>query len=101
MDYERGYNEGMKTIAVQAGGRSSRMGEDKALIQLAGKPLIEYVLDRIHGLADEILITTNQPEALAYLDLRMVGDEIPGAGALNGLKTALSAALGEMTLVLS
>ena len=101
MDYERGYNEGMKTIVVQAGGRSSRMGEDKALIQLAGTPLIEYVLDRIHGLADEILITTNRPEALAYLDLRMASDEIPSAGALNGLKTALSAALGEMILVLS
>jgi len=91
----------MITIAVQAGGKSSRMGEDKALIHLAGIPLIERVLARIGGLADEILITTNRPETLAHLNLRMVGDEVPGAGALHGLKTALDAARGEIILVLS
>jgi len=91
----------MITIAVQAGGKSSRMGEDKALIRLAGIPLIERVLARIDGLADEILITTNRPETLAHLNLRMVGDEVPGAGALPGLKTALSAARGDVVLILS
>ena len=91
----------MITIAVQAGGKSSRMGEDKALIRLAGIPLIERVLARIDGLADEILITTNRPETLAHLNLRMAGDEVPGAGALHGLKTALDAARGELVLVLS
>jgi molybdopterin-guanine dinucleotide biosynthesis protein A len=91
----------MITIAVQAGGKSSRMGEDKALIRLGGIPLIERVLTRIDGLADEILITTNRPETLAHLNLRMAGDEVPGAGALHGLKTALSAARGEVVLILS
>lgn len=91
----------MITIAVQAGGKSSRMGEDKALIRLAGTPLIERVLGRVAGLADEILITTNRPETLAHLNLRMAPDEVPGAGALHGLKTALSAARGEIVLVLS
>lgn len=91
----------MITIAVQAGGKSSRMGEDKALIRLAGIPLIERVLARIDGLADEILITTNRPETLAHLNLRMVGDEVPGAGALHGLKTALRAARSDIVLVLS
>jgi molybdopterin-guanine dinucleotide biosynthesis protein A len=91
----------MITIAVQAGGKSSRMGEDKALIRLGGIPLIERVLTRIDGLADEILITTNRPETLAHLNLRMVGDEVPGAGALHGLKTALSSARGEVVLILS
>lgn len=91
----------MITIAVQAGGKSSRMVEDKALIRLAGIPLIERVLARIDGLADEILITTNRPETLTHLNLRMAGDEVPGAGALPGLKTALSAARGEVVLVLS
>ncbi|MBE9478393.1 MAG: molybdenum cofactor guanylyltransferase [Chloroflexi bacterium] len=91
----------MITIAVQAGGKSSRMGEDKALIHLAGIPLIERVLARIDGLADEILITTNRPETLAHLNLRMAGDEVPGAGALHGLKTALATARGEIVLVIS
>ncbi len=91
----------MITIAVQAGGKSSRMGEDKALTHLAGIPLIERVLARIDGLADEVLITTNRPESLTHLNLRMAVDEVPGAGALHGLKTALSTAQGEVILVLS
>jgi molybdopterin-guanine dinucleotide biosynthesis protein A len=91
----------MITIAVQAGGKSNRMGEDKALIRLAGIPLIERVLGRIDGLADEILITTNRPETLTHLNLRMAPDEVPGAGALHGLKTALSVAQGDVVLVLS
>ena len=91
----------MITIAVQAGGKSSRMGEDKALIRLAGIPLIERVLTRIDGLADEILITTNHPGTLAYLNLRMAGDEVPGAGSLHGLKTGLAAARGEIVLAIS
>ncbi len=91
----------MITIAVQAGGRSSRMERDKALIPLAGRPLIEHVLERIEGLADEVLITTNRPEDYAYLGLRLAGDEHPGAGALEGLRTALRAARGAHVLVLA
>ena len=49
----------MLTIAIQAGGRSERMGGDKALLPLAGVPLIEHVLSRISGLGDELFITTN------------------------------------------
>ncbi len=95
------YNGGMLTIAIQAGGRSSRMGRDKALVQLDGKPLIEHVLQRSRDLGDEVLITTNHPESLAYLDIRMVSDRVPGAGALNGLETALRAAQGEHVLLLA
>jgi molybdopterin-guanine dinucleotide biosynthesis protein A len=89
------------TIAIQAGGRSSRMGSNKAFITLAGKPLIEHVLARVEGLGDEILITTNHPAEYGYLDKRLVPDLIPGAGALAGLRTALSAAAGTLVLVLA
>ncbi len=91
----------MITIAIQAGGRSSRMGRDKALIPLAGRPLIEHLLERVEGLAGEVLITTNRPEEYAYLGVRLAEDEHPGAGALEGLRTALHAARGEHVLVLA
>jgi molybdenum cofactor guanylyltransferase len=91
----------MITIAIQAGGRSSRMGRDKALLPLGGRPLIEHVIERVEGLGDEILITTNQPDEYAFLGLRMVGDQRPGAGALDGLLTALEAAGGERVLLLA
>lgn len=91
----------MLSIAIQAGGQSSRMGNDKALLPLAGKPIIEHILGRVDGLGDEIFITTNQPAGYAYLGIRLVADRHPGAGALEGLFTALSAAHGERTLVLA
>ena len=91
----------MITVAIQAGGRSSRMGRDKALLPLGGKPLIEHVIQRVAGLGDEVLITTNRPDDYAFLGLRMVGDRQPGAGALDGLLTALEAARGDRVLLLA
>ncbi len=91
----------MISLVIQAGGRSSRMGRDKGLVELAGKPLIEWVIGRIHDLGDETIITTNAPADYAYLGLRMAIDAEPGAGALPGLLTALQAARGEFALVVA
>ena len=91
----------MVTVAIQAGGQSSRMGQDKALVHLAGRPLIEHQLDRLRGLAGEILVTTNHPEAFAAFGVRTAADAEPGAGALAGLRTALQAARGETVLVVA
>ncbi len=77
------------------------MGRDKALLPLGGKPLIEHVLQRVAGLGDEVLITTNRPDDYAFLGLRMVSDRQPGAGALDGLLTALEAARGDRVLLLA
>lgn len=91
----------MITVAIQAGGRSSRMGQDKGLVPLASKPMIEHVVTRVGSLGDEVLLTTNNPEGYGYLGLKMVGDTRPGAGALPGLYTALSAATGDFVLVVA
>lgn len=91
----------MITIVIQAGGRSSRMGQDKALVPLAGKPMIEHVLANVEGLGDETVITTNQPEKYTYLGHRLVSDAVPGAGALPGLQTALQAAQGDFVLLVA
>jgi molybdopterin-guanine dinucleotide biosynthesis protein A len=82
----------MLSVVVQAGGQSSRMGEDKALKPFLGRPLIERVIERLQPVADELLITTNQPEAYAFLSLPLVTDIRPGRGPLGGLYTALVSA---------
>lgn len=82
----------MLTVAIQAGGESRRMGQDKALLPFLGKAMIERVIERVSHLADEVLITTNHPQEYAYLGLALYPDLIPGRGALGGLYTALSAA---------
>ena len=77
------------------------MGRDKGLVPVDGRPLISHLLARVAGLGDEILITTNRPEDYAFTGARLASDATPGAGALAGLSTALSAAHGETVLVLA
>lgn len=82
----------MVTLVIQAGGKSSRMGQDKGIMLLQGKPLVMHVIDRLQPIANEIIITTNQPEHYRFLNLPLVQDIIPDHGALGGLYTALHAA---------
>jgi molybdopterin-guanine dinucleotide biosynthesis protein A len=82
----------MLTLAIQAGGESSRMGSDKALLPFLGQPLISRLLSRLAWIADEVLVTSNQPEQYRFLGLTPFPDLLPGLGALGGLFTALSAA---------
>jgi molybdenum cofactor guanylyltransferase len=82
----------MLTVAIQAGGQSSRMGEDKALKPFLGRPLIQRVIERLTPIADEIIVTTNRPEAYNFLTQRLFTDLKPGRGALGGLHTAIASA---------
>lgn len=82
----------MLTVVIQAGGLSTRMGEDKALKQFLGKPLIERVIERLNPIADELLITTNQPQNYSFLNKRLIPDLQPDRGPLGGLFTAISSA---------
>ena len=79
----------MLTLVIQAGGESLRMGQDKALLPFLGQPLIQRVVARLAGLADETFVTTNHPQSYGFLDLPLVADLLPGCGALGGLYTAL------------
>ena len=80
------------SIVIQAGGASRRMGQDKALLPFLGQPLITRVIQRLTGLADEVIINTNRPEAYRFLGLPVEPDVIPGRGALGGLYSALTIA---------
>ena len=68
------------------------MGENKALKSFLGHPLIQRVIERIQPAADEVLVTTNQTEAFAFLGLPLIEDLKPGRGPLGGLYTALVSA---------
>ncbi len=78
-----------------------RMGENKALKPFLGRPLIQRVVDRLAPIADELLVTTNQPADLAFLQLPLIPDLKPGRGALGGLYTALASARQEVVAVVA
>jgi molybdopterin-guanine dinucleotide biosynthesis protein A len=91
----------MLTVCIQAGGQSSRMGEDKALKTFLGRPLIQRVVERLSPIADEVIVTTNRPEDYAFLGLRLFPDLKPGRGALGGLYTAIASAAQPVVAVVA
>jgi molybdopterin-guanine dinucleotide biosynthesis protein A len=91
----------MLSIIIQAGGASRRMGRDKALVPFLGQPLITRVIQRVSGLADELIVNTNRPEAYAFLGLPTLPDIIPERGALGGLFTALTIANHRLVAVVA
>jgi molybdopterin-guanine dinucleotide biosynthesis protein A len=89
------------TTAIMAGGKSSRMGVDKALVPLLGKPMIEHVLDRVGDMGTEQIIVTNDPQKYSYLGLPLFSDIYVNHGPLGGLHAALAHAAGDHVLVVA
>jgi molybdopterin-guanine dinucleotide biosynthesis protein A len=82
----------MISIILQAGGKSTRMGRDKAALPFLGIPLVNRLLDRFQGVGAEILLVTNEPGGYEDLGIPLFKDLIPDRGALGGLYTALAVA---------
>ena len=87
------------SVVIQAGGESRRMGQSKATVPFCGKPLISRIVSRMLPVADELIITTNEPENLDFLkhefpeaNIKLVRDISNVRGALHGLHTAFRAA---------
>ena len=89
------------TVAIQAGGKSSRMGTDKSFVPFLGRPMIEVVRERVEGLGDELILITNTPEPYAYLGLPMFSDDYPDTGPLGGIYTAIRHARNQHVLIVA
>lgn len=90
------------TVAIIAGGKSSRMGTDKSFVEIGGKPVIEHLIQRVTNLGQaETLLITNRPDEYAHLNLPMVGDVLPDKGSLGGIYTAIYYSQNPYTLTLA
>jgi molybdopterin-guanine dinucleotide biosynthesis protein A len=78
------------TGAILAGGRSTRMGTNKALLPFRGVRLIEGLLRKIRPLFPEIMVIANDPDTYADLGVPVFSDCIPEKGSLGGIYTAVS-----------
>jgi molybdopterin-guanine dinucleotide biosynthesis protein A len=74
---------------ILSGGKSSRMGEDKAFLPFPDKPLIEIVIDKLKLIFKELLIITDKPEHYKKYNVKIFKDEFSERGPLGGIYTGL------------
>jgi molybdopterin-guanine dinucleotide biosynthesis protein A len=86
------------TGIILAGGKSSRMGTDKAFIRFKGKMLIEYPITLLKPICNEILISANSEEYRCF-GFDVVYDEFPGYGPVGGIFSSLSHSSNEWNFV--
>lgn len=83
---------------VLAGGRSSRMGRDKALIEFGGQPLIRRAVEKLQALGFSPRIAGSRSDLSLFAPA--IPDNFPGSGPLGGIEAALAASDAPMNLFL-
>jgi len=90
------------TSIILAGGKSSRLGQNKALQIIDGKSLIQWVIDRLAIFSTEIIIATARGEAIpcsSAVEIKTVADIYPGKGPLVGIYSGLIASSSSWAIV--
>ncbi len=88
------------TGIILSGGKSSRMGTEKGLIDFNGLPLISYAIKTLEQIAGRILVSANHPDYQQF-GYEIVPDEILEFGPLGGLLSCLNQTRTEINFVLS
>lgn len=87
------------TAFILAGGKSARMGEDKAFLQWGGRTLLEHSLRLARALSPEVLIVGGAGKFSAYG--AVVEDVFRERGPLGGIQAALQASATDLNLILA
>jgi molybdopterin-guanine dinucleotide biosynthesis protein A len=77
------------SAAILAGGKSRRMGRNKALLHFRGKPLITRVYEAVHPLFEDIFLVTDNSGLFDAVPCPKIPDRVPGKGPISGVDAAL------------
>jgi len=92
------------TGVLLAGGRSSRMGADKAMLVFQGRPLAAGPLEVLRSVAGHVVVASGDGKRLGWLEaegVEQVADPVPDAGPLSGLVAGLECARTPLVAVLA
>ena len=92
------------SAAILAGGRATRFGgRDKSALLVNGRPILDYQIDALAPLTDDLLIVGGEagPHRNRRPEVRVVQDIVPGCGPLGGLHAALTSARGDVLLLIA
>lgn len=84
-----------------AGGQSRRMGQEKALLDWHGEPLLHFMVRRLQAVCSGVLVVTNSPAVRARALVPTIPDERPGDGPLAGIQAGLRASPAEYNLIVA
>ena len=88
------------TGIILAGGKNSRMGVNKAFLEIDGKRLIDNILSIYQSIFSEIIIVTNDPFPYReFLDTIIVTDIYKKKGSLGGIYTGLFYAVNDYSFI--
>lgn len=85
---------------ILAGGQSKRIGQNKGLLKIGNKTLIEWVAGELEKSLEDILIVSNHADAYRFLNFPIHPDIFPG-GALSGVHAGISASRKAYNLVVA
>lgn len=74
---------------ILAGGKSSRMGTNKALLKINDKPVIERIADELEACTDQVIVISKSPKEYEFLHLDIFPDRYQEQGPLAGFESAL------------
>jgi len=77
------------TCAILAGGKSTRMGQDKATVKIGDKPLIRLVYEKAKDVFDDVIIISKLHNTIESIDAPVLGDVVPFGNSMTGIASAL------------
>ena len=89
------------TGIILSGGKSTRMGENKSLMKIGNKTIIEHVKDLMQSLFSKIILITNDPDEYAFLNLEMYKDIYFRMGPLAGIHSCLTHSSTDKNFIIS
>lgn len=93
--------ERFNSAIILAGGKSSRMGYNKELIMIDEKRIVNYQIEALHGIFDEVIVVTKNSEYYNDLDCRTVSDIIEDGGPFGGIHAGLVASKSRYSYVVA
>jgi len=86
---------------ILAGGLNTRMGTNKAFLEINQTSFIERIINELKQVVEEIIVVTNNPDAYSHISAKVVTDIIPQKGPLSGIHAGLTASLHRYNLVVA
>ncbi|MGD0953791.1 MAG: molybdenum cofactor guanylyltransferase [Methanotrichaceae archaeon] len=95
----------MRSAVILAGGVGSRLGKEKSLIEFGGRPLIQWSVEKLALLVEDVVVVARGPEQAGLLedlipDASIACDSISGYGPVAGLAAGMELARNEYVLAI-